>query len=79
MDLLPGYNNDADFYQRPHQPLWTDADGGGPYQVGPEEVGVLDGKAKVQDQVPILPNTIFPILHTFVRFSHRSVNFYTTL
>jgi hypothetical protein len=27
----------------------------------------------LENQVPILPNTIFPIFHIFVRFSHKYI------
>jgi hypothetical protein len=34
-----------------------------------QQIMMEAGIQKLEDQVPILPNTIFPILHIFVRFS----------
>lgn len=66
-----GYNNDTYFYQRPNQPLWSPAnvsylDG----QVGVEEVGVLNGGQKRDDEqdekLPKMRTGLFLVLHTFV-------------
>lgn len=72
--LIPaGYNNDMYFYQRPHQPMWgpsSDAYAdGNSGQVGPEEMGVLDGEAKPSQEdenIPKMRSALFLILHTVI-------------
>ena len=66
-----GYNNDAYFYQRPHQPMWTPTPEAYENGIGLpefEDCGVLDGEAKKStleaSKSGKMRSALFLILHT---------------